>query len=395
MDDNKKDMEKELRDILESEGVLTEEQVSRVESIEENLDTIESSERNERGRRIAEQRLSKRSFGIGDKNASVIESDTQAQYRAYCDWMVTGDSRALGDQTTTPDAAGGYLVPLDLQDEIVTKLLGQTGVRQAVDSRTYGFDVEIATVSDLPTITNFTGEGTAYDAVGVTFGNVRSYAFKSTAESYISEELMQDNRPSAVAAILDAHTQAHGGFWDKQFAVDGAGSASGPEALMSTATTGMNVHESETADVIVLKDLLEAYYETLPAQYRGESFSWVMHPTVEAVLRTEADGNDRNRLMVQSLATDAGVPSNNILGMPIIISTNAPTYTEAKVSASNVAAVMLTARSSYRIFDRLPYTTQRDEFSKGSEGKTIFRSHMRSDARWLAPYKSVAIKLKA
>jgi len=40
-------------------------------------------------------------------------------------------------------------------------------------------------------------------------------------------------------------------------------------------------------------------------------------------------------------------------------------------------------------------TTQRDEFSKGSEGMVIFRSKLRSDGRWLAPYRSVGIKIKA
>jgi len=85
--------------------------------------------------------------------------------------------------------------------------------------------------------------------------------------------------------------------------------------------------------------------------------------------------------------------SNNILGIPVIISTQAPTYADAQASAA-VPACMLMDRSSYRIFDRLPMTTQRDEFSKGSEGKVVFRSKFRSDGRWLAPYRSVAIKLK-
>ncbi len=391
MSDTKKTLEAELRGILEIEGSLTDEQCARVDSIENEIETIESEARTATARETAEKRLKKTSFGVGDSR-NVAQEDINEQYAR---WALTGtESRGLGDQLITPDTAGGYAVPLDLQNELVKKMNGVAGVRQAVDVRNYAFDVQIAQVADRPTIVDFTGEGAAYDAVGVTFGQVRSYAFKSAAESYVSEELAQDARPAIVQEILEAHAEAHALFFDGQYAVDGAGNANGPQKIFNASQTGLNTYETATADKITLQDLVAAYYDSLPAQYRGGSFSWLMHPTVEAELRKELDGNERLALQAQAVSTYANMPSsNNILGIPVVISTQAPTFAEA-VATSAVPAAMLMDRSSYRIFDRLPMTTQRDEFTKGSEGKVVFRSKFRSDGRWLAPYRSVGITIK-
>lgn len=391
MSDTKKTLEAELRGILEIEGSLTDEQCARVDSIENEIETMDAEARTATARETAEKRLKKTSFGVGDSR-TVNQEDINEQYAR---WALTGtECRALGDQLITPDTAGGYAVPLDLQNELVKKMNGVAGVRQAVDVRNYAFDVQIAQVADRPTIVDFTGEGADYDAVGVTFGQVRSYAFKSAAESYVSEELAQDARPAVVQEILEAHAEAHALFFDGQYAVDGVGSSNGPQKIFNSTQTGLNTVESASVDKLVLADLISAYYDGLPAQYRGGSFSWLMHPTVEAELRKELDGNERLALQPQAVSTYANMPSsNNILGIPVIISTQAPTYSDAQASAA-VPACMLMDRSSYRIFDRLPMTTQRDEFSKGSEGKVVFRSKFRSDGRWLAPYRSVGIKLK-
>ncbi len=77
--------------------------------------------------------------------------------------------------------------------------------------------------------------------------------------------------------------------------------------------------------------------------------------------------------------------------MPIVISTNAPTLDEA--ADGSVPAAMLMNKASYRIFDRMPMTTLRDEFSLSATGQVNFLSKMRSDGRWLAPWRSVAINL--
>ena len=383
--ENFNDLNTELRSILETEGALTDEQVARVDEIEARLAELETEARSADARAKAEARLSKGSFSGG----SVKVADTRSQIERFADWAIGGDTRALGV------ASDSALVPLDLQNELVTILGGVSAARKAVDVRTYGYDVEIARVASRPTIIDFTGEAVAYDDVESTFDKVRSYAFKSAAETTISEELMQDSRPAVLNEILEAQMAAHGLFWDAQYLRDGAGTTNGPEKIFDATVTGLNTSESAAIDTIALDDLYAAWFEALPAQYRGGNFSWVMHPTVESVLRREEDTTGRKLLLPQATGTDAGngVMGTSILGLPVHVSTQAPTYAAAQASG-NVPAVMLIEKNSYRIFDRMPLMTQRDEYSKGSTGQVVFRSKMRSDGRWLAPWTSVGITLK-
>ncbi len=378
----------ELRAILETEGSLTEDQVLRVEAIEEEITEIETEARDFGTRARIEERLSKPRFNTTTGTARVENDDPTER---FADWAIGGDLRAYNSLS---DGAGGALVPLDLTNELITRLNGVPGVRQAVESRVYGENVEIARIASRPSLTAFTGETVAYTDISSTFDSVRSYAFKATASSEISEELQADSRPAVLREVLEAQIDAMGLFWDAQFAVDGAGGANGPEAIFNSGQTGLNVMETGTSDSIDLDDLLVAQLEALPAQYRNGSFSYLMHPTVESVLRREKDDSGRFQLLPHASGTSAGMPGSTIHGIPVVISTNAPTLTEC-VSDNSKIAVMMIDRSSYRVMDRAGLRTQRDEFSKGSTGEIVFRASTRSDGRWLAPWRSVGIKLKA
>ena len=379
---NKTELNNELRDILETEGSLSNEQVARVEAIEADLSAIEADERSAAARAKAEERLNRPSFSTPETTG-----DLKSDYERFADWAIAGkQDRALN---TGDD---GVLVPFDLQSELITILNGVAGARQAVDVKTIGYDVEIARVASRPSIVGFTGESADYGDQESTFDSVRSYAFKSTAITTITEELMQDSRPAVLAEIMEAQMASHGLFWDAQYLVDGAGSSNGPEKIFNASQTGLNNMLTNTSGEIALDDLMVAALEALPAQYRGGNFSFLMHPTVESVLRREKDESGRFQLLPQATGTDAGVPGSVIHGVPVVISTQAPTLDEA--IAGSGPAVMMLEKSSYRIFDRMPLRSMRDEYTGASKGQVKFLSKMRSDGRWLAPWRSVAISIK-
>lgn len=379
---NKTELNNELRDILETEGSLSNEQVSRVESIETELAGLEADERSAAARATAEERLNRPSFGTPE-----VTGDIRSDYERFADWAISGK-----EDRTLSNGSDGVLVPLDLQNELVKQLNGVAGARQCVDVKTVGYDVEIARVASRPSITGYTGETVAYNDVESTFDSVRSYAFKSTAITTITEELMQDSRPAVLAEIMEAQMAAHGLFWDGEFCVNGAGGSTGPEAIFNGAQAGLNNILTDTSGEISLDDLLVAALEGLPAQYRGGNFSFLMHPTVESVLRREKDEQGRFQLMPQSTGNDSSMPGSTIHGIPVVISTQAPDLTEAV--AGNAPAVMMLEKSSYRVFDRMPLRTMRDEYTGASTGQVKFLSKMRSDGRWLAPWRSVAISIK-
>ena len=379
------DLNNELRSILETEGALTEDQVTRVDAIELELAGLETEARSADAKAKAEARLAAPTFGGGVNRVNDAKSDSER----FADWAIGGV-----ENRTFSNAGDGALLPLDLQSDLVKILNGVAGMRQAVETKTYGYDVQIARVASRPSIVGFTGESVAYGASEGTFDQVRSYAFKSTAISTITEELMQDARPAVLAEIMEAQMASHGLFWDAQFAKDGVGGANGPEAIFNQAQTGLNTMDTAVSGDITLDDLLVAQLEALPAQYRGGNFSFVMHPTVESHLRREKDNQGRFQLLPQSSGTDAGMPGSTIHGVPVVISTNAPTLAEAQASDVVVAAMLLN-KSSYRIFDRMPLSTMRDEFTGSATGEVKFLSKMRSDGRWLAPWTSVGISVKA
>jgi len=383
---NKTDLNTELRDILETEGSLSDDQVARVDAIETELASLEADERSEAARAKAEERLNKPTFETGVR---VTAEHGKSEYERFADWAIAGKQ----DRTLSLAADGSALAPLDLQNELVKVLNGVAGCRQAITTRTIGYDVEIARVASRPSITGFTGESVEYNELEDTFDQVRSYAFKSTAMTTITEELMQDSRPAVLAEIMEAQMAAHGLFWDAQYAVDGVGGSNGPEAIFNAGQAGLNNTLTETSGDISLDDLMVAALTGLPAQYRtGGSFSWLMHPTVESVLRREKDESGRFQLLPQATGTDAMIPGSVIHGIPVVISTNAPTLAEAQ--AGDAPAVMMLDKSSYVAFDRMPLRTMRDEYTGASVGQVKFLSKMRSDGRWLAPWRSVAISIK-
>ncbi|MCP4892457.1 MAG: phage major capsid protein, partial [Actinomycetales bacterium] len=227
----------------------------------------------------------------------------------FADWAIAGK-----EDRTLSNGSDGVLVPFDLQSELVTILNGVAGARQCVDVKTIGYDVEVARVASRPSITGYTGETVAYNDVESTFDSVRSYAFKSTAITTITEELMQDARPAVLAEIMSAQMDAHGLYWDKEYLVDGAGGAVGPEAIFNAGQAGLNNTLTGTSGEISLDVLMIAALEGLPAQYRGGNFSFLMHPTVESVLRREKDESGRFQLLPQASGTDAGMPGSTIHG---------------------------------------------------------------------------------
>jgi len=382
MTNNKTELRDELNTILSTEDQLTTEQVERLETVEARLAEIDVEERADAARTAAEARLAKTTFSTGDV------AETRSEYERFADWAMTGrEDRAL------TNASDGVLLPLDLQNELVTILNGVEGARKAVEAKTYGFDVEIARVASRPSITGFTGETVAYNDIESTFDDVRSYAFKSTAITSITEELAQDARPAVMSEIMSAQMAAHGLFFDDQY-LNGAGGTNAPEAIFNQAQSGLNVMDSAASGELKLEDLLVAQLETLPAQYRGGNFSFLMHPTVESKLRRERDDDGRYQLLPQASGTDAGMPGALIHGIPVVISTNAPTLDEC-IADDSLVAVMLMNKSSYRIFDRMPLTSMRDEYTGASTGVVKFLSKMRSDGRWLAPWTSVGISVKA
>jgi HK97 family phage major capsid protein len=107
------------------------------------------------------------------------------------------------DPYDTTDSAA--LVPVDLKNELIRRLPGMSGAMSASTVVTDDHDNEIAAVVNrIPTV-GITAEGSAFTVAQATFDRIRFKAYRMALETQITLEMLQDNRPQAMAETLLQH----------------------------------------------------------------------------------------------------------------------------------------------------------------------------------------------
>jgi len=295
------------------------------------------------------------------------------------------------------------LMPVDLQDEMIRLLANVSAVRQAATIRSYPNDVEIPAVSARATITAYTGEGTAYDAIGPEFSKLRIRSFKSAAETQVTEEVLNDSRGGVVAEILAQHAEAHGYFWETQFlgtaAAQGASNVDGilasdfsavPGAPTDYDAGGGSTSGSTTFASVTYEDLVETAYG-MPAAYWGTPKSWIVGPAMYRALLELTDNTTGRPLFLPQATGTIQAPGaiGNLLGYPVLVSDAMP------AEAAGAFAAVLLSRESYVVADRVGINSQVDPYTYGGSGITAWRTFVRSDGRWLRPTSSSRLQLAA
>lgn len=322
-----------------------------------------------------------------------------------------GNSSSLPGMPDTSWGNYSAAIPVDLQAEMIRRLPENTVVRRFFSSMQYANDIELQRVASRVTVADANGEnvstgdgevgykteGGTYQNVDMSLERVRVNNFKSTAKSQVTEEFMRDARGKAVSELLLQHTEAHALWWDKTYAA-GLGGVSGPEACWDVTATGFSSDVPQTtisisaasgasASATWVDALTNLRYSIIPAQYWG-GLRWMMSQEGFAELAGLLDKNDRpifQPLLTGSPATDTA--AGTLLGLPVFVGNNLP---NATVAAGNTCAI-LAHEQDYRIFDRMPYSQSIDPYSAADTGEVVYRTRMRSDARWLRPFAAGAL----
>lgn len=318
-------------------------------------------------------------------------------FEAMCDDAGARLLRKLGhnveirtaDPYDTTDSAA--LVPVDLKDELIRRLPGMSGAMSASTVVTDDHDNEIAAVVNrIPTV-GITAEGSAFTVAQATFDRIRFKAYRMALETQITLEMLQDNRPQAMAETLLQHVESYAEGWDAAYLATmnpAEASRTGPGGLCATkahidaaGATAINDTVMGTGDLavadITIDDIL-AVQAAVPGRYRTGSKAWVFSPDVHAKIVQSIDANDRMIFFPQATGTLQADPLSvgTLLGSPIYLSDNMPTP-----GASAVAALYLDKRS-YRVSLRRTMQTQEDPYTNGGSGIVSYRSHMRADGQW-------------
>ena len=393
-------LETELRQIVEHEGEISKEMAQRFEQIETEIEGVESKLRDADIRerfKAHETKPATRGFTPGNGRVETATADPLDTCRRNLLAGIRGEFRGAGDYDSTTMS---NLIPTDLQNMMVSKLHDVSAVRNVATVMTFANDVEIPRTSALIDISSdldgFTDEAAEYDAVDGTFDKVKFSSFKTAAESYLSEEFLSDGRSggSIVQQILDQHAGAHGLRWEAAYTgTTAVGGTSAPDGLCADTLAGGNDTSAGSGDTafsnVDLNDLIDVVH-SIPAQYRDGRHEWIVSSGFAQAIAKLADGESRLFQYGQATGSSADSPfMPRLMGYPMHVSSQMP------AEGANVVAAILLHPDSYVIADRTGFASQLDPFSKGSTGETVLRTRMRSDGRWLAPWKSARLKLAA
>lgn len=408
---------KRIDALLAVDGELTTDQVAELEKSDVEFRGLQAEIAKAETIASARESLSAPSFEFRAERKPEQRSQQEIRTQFLSDLKQEMRSPGSFERRTTDFNIGGTpgnaadLLPVDLQDEMIRLFASRSNVAQAATVRSYASDAEIPMVTARATITDFTGEGTAYDNFDPDFGKLRIRAFKSAAETKITEEVISDNRGGAVDEILTQHGEAHAYFWEtKYLGTAAAQNATAPDGLLAAEADIASTFPDEAlngtvaiADIstgsgdttiadVTYQDLLDVTFG-MPAKYWGLEKSWLMSPALFQHVIGLTDAGTSGRPLFLPNATGTIQQSFNmgtLFGYPVYVS---DAMTDA-TPAGSFQAVLL-ERGSYVVATRSQVTSQVDPFTNGASGITAFRTRMRADGRWMRPSSSARLQIAA
>jgi HK97 family phage major capsid protein len=279
--------------------------------------------------------------------------------------LTVGTAVTAGNTVPQSVMTGEFVKWLDFEDPI----------RKLATVQTVPTNLRLPVI-DARTVATRTAEGAAYTESNFTTLLKTFNAWKSTATTPITEELLFDAAIDVAAEIVADHARAHSKFQgDKHINGDGAGDEQGilyaANAWQYTASTGSTSTPPDFDDVINL------YTQIAPAY--AQNGSWVMNQATWASLLQVKAATTGNYLYdgMQGMMVQDGA-AGMLMGRPVYISEFAATYVSGTARALIFFGDLARA---YRIVDRKEVQFMVDPYTQSGSGIINYRSSMRSDAQ--------------
>lgn len=289
-------------------------------------------------------------------------STTGADLRIH---LTEPERRTLSKAT---NGAGAYLVPADLESEIVQVLRSRSVMTRLarVLNTNQGANTGLPTTTAHGTAT-WTAENASVTASDETFGQVSIGAYKGTAEVLASEELVADADIELDTYLVDELGARLAALADTAYV---AGDGTGKPLGIATSGNGVSVVTAATGSATAFKlaDLL-AVYKAVPAAYRPRS-AWLIHPDDFASLAGYTDSS--GGIVFASLHAE----TPTLFGRPVELS--ADLATPAANGRSLVFGDFQTAYT-IRIVRGIAISRQDEIYS--ANGQIGYRGFLRTDGR--------------
>ena len=191
-------------------------------------------------------------------------------------------------QSVGTNTAGGYLVPVIFQEELVKSLKAwgpmlDPGVTRVLTTAT-GAAITFPTMNDTANVGSLIAENTQVSLSELAFGTKTIDAFKYTSGVVlVSDELLQDAVLDVEAIIRDAMAERIGRIGNTHLTT-GDGSSK-PNGII-TAATAVNAADDVT---ITFDDLIELEHSVDPAYRSDPSCKWMFNDSTLKALRKLKD----------------------------------------------------------------------------------------------------------
>lgn len=312
-----------------------------------------------------------------------------AHKAAFFKWMREGKGSLTPEErkALVADATGAYLVPTDVESEIIRGVPQINSFRNLASQITINRDKFHKRALDEASM----GWGkleTGTDITESTLTPTSDYIYVEDLYglSKIGEDLLQDTDVNLAAVIADSLNRAKNNTEEAAFAIGTGHTYQQPEGicvdttLMTDIGSGKGIGATGTYginwdadDTLTVAEIIEIYYR-LPKQYLVGA-AWLMNRKVEALIRAARAGgytaSDGPWLWEPSLKV--GEP-NVILGAPVY---NNDSMKYPADTTAGVNVIFGNFKAGYRIVDRMGIALQRLDELYAEAGLVGFKAHYR------------------
>ena len=272
--------------------------------------------------------------------------------------------------STSPDVDGGYLVPEEFENQIVTGLEETNVIRSIAKVITTSAERKIP-IAATHSIAQWTLENAAYTESNPTFDQKTVDSFKLTDLVKVSVELLQDSYFDLEAYIVQEFARAFGAAEEEAFCI---GTGTGQPTGIFNATNGGHVGVTAgSATAITLDNLLDLIY-ALKAPYRKNAKFLMKDTTVSAIRKLK----DNNGAYLWQPSVQANQP-DKLLGYDLYTSPYVPE------PAAGALPIAFGDFHNYWIADRTGRTVQKLIELYAGNGQVGFIATERVDGKIILP----------
>lgn len=266
------------------------------------------------------------------------------------------------------DADGGYLVPEEMENQIIDGLQEDNVIRTIAKTITTAAERKIH-IAATHSIAQWTAENRAYTESNPTFAQKTIDAYKLTDLVKVSTELLQDSYFDLESYIAQEFARAFGVAEEEAFCI---GSGSGQPTGIFTASGG-TVGVTASSAAISCDNLIDLIY-ALKSPYRRNAKFLMKDGTVSALRKLK----DSNGAYLWQPSVQAGQP-DKLLGYDLYTSPYVPAV------ALGALSVAFGDFSNYWIADRMGRTVQRLSELYAGTGQVGFIATERVDGKVILP----------